>query len=455
MSESVNNQKKRDGFKSSFGVIAAAAGSAIGLGNIWKFPYMVGKNGGAAFIIIYLICIVVVGLPVMMSELVIGRRAKKNVVGAFKKLAPNTPWHVTGWIGMIAGFLIMCFYCIVAGWTLEYLMKAITGSFSGQSAESLHAMFDSFVASGWRPIMWAVIVMALSGLILAKGISDGIEKYTKFLMPLLVIIILILDVRSLTLPGASEGLRFLFKPDWSAINGKVILAALGHAFFSLSLGQGIMVTFGSYINKKEKLGMTAVNICIADTLIAIIAGIAIFPAVFAFGVNPEAGSGLVFVTLPVLFNQMPGGFLFSIMFFILLAVAAITSIIGTTEVTIAFIIEKFEITRKKAAILITSSISFVGIFVGLSMGPWKARFFGMNLLDLFDWTTANLMLPVVALLCVIFVAWFMGTDNVKDELTNNGEEKAAYYPWLMFASKYIAPIIIVVIFLNGIGVIKF
>lgn len=451
-----NNEKqtKRDGFKSRFGIIAAAAGSAIGLGNIWKFPYMVGKNGGAAFLIIYLICIAIVGVPLMLSELLIGRRAKKNVVGSFEKLAPNTRWNISGWIGMIASFLIMTFYCVVAGWTLEYILKAVTGSFAGQSVESLNTMFNAFTASTWKPILCAIVIMGISCSIVAKGISSGIEKYTKILMPVLLVIIIILDIRALTLPGSIEGVKFLFKPDWSAISSKTILAALGHAFFSLSLGQGIMVTYGSYINKKEKLGITAVNISITDTFIAILAGMAIFPAVFALGVNPESGQGLVFITLPALFNQIPGGSVFSILFFVLLGVAATTSIVGNVEVTVAYLIERFKMTRKKAAILTTSSITLIGIVCALSMGPWKTKFFNMNFMDLLDWITANIMLPVVGLLFVIFVGWYMGRDKVKDELTNGGKEKAAYFSIFMFVAKFIVPIIIFIIFLNGIGLLK-
>src|SRR6056297_477972 len=298
----------RDGFGSKFGAIAAAAGSAIGLGNIWRFPYVVGENGGGAFLFIYLAFIFAIGIPVMLSEFTIGRKAQRNPFGAFRKLAPGKPWYLVGLMGVVAAFMILAFYTAVAGWTLEYIYQSIMNGFGGKSPNEINTMFETFRQGSFRPILWFVIFMFLSGFIVASGVKKGIERYAKILMPVLLILIIILCIRSVTLPGAKDGLLFLFKPDFSKITGNTILEALGQAFFSLSIGMGTLITYGSYINRKENLGSTAVQVSIADTFIAVLAGVAIFPAVFAFGINPAEGPELVFITLPNIFLQMPGGY---------------------------------------------------------------------------------------------------------------------------------------------------
>lgn len=286
---------KRDNFGSKFGVVAAAAGSAVGLGNIWKFPYELGNNGGGAFLVFYLIFVAMIGIPVMIAEFAIGRNGQKNPIGSFKFIKPGKPWFLVGVMGVGAAFMIFAFYGSVAGWTLEYLFQSVKGGFEGKNPDELNIMFTNFVEDPIRPIVWLVIFVALTTSVVIAGVKNGIEKYTKILMPVLVVIILILVVRSVTLPGAGEGLKFLFKPDFSKINSTVILSALGQAFFSLSLGMGTIITYGSYINRENNLGTTAIQVSIADTLIAILAGVAIFPAVFAFGINPSQGAGLIFV----------------------------------------------------------------------------------------------------------------------------------------------------------------
>lgn len=450
------SESTRDSFGSRLGILAAAAGSAIGLGNIWKFPYITGKYGGAAFILVYLACIAVIGLPVMLSEFIVGRRGQKNPIGAFKKLAPGTPWFLTGWMGVAAAFMILAFYGVVAGWTLEYIFKSITGAFSGMGTQEIGTMFEGFIGGVFRPILWQVIFMALTGYIVIAGIKNGIEKYSKILMPLLLVIIGILCVRALTLEGAGAGIEFLFKPDFSALTAEGILIALGHAFFSLSLGMGTMLTYGSYISKKENLGVTAVQVTFADTLIALLAGVAIFPAVFAFGIEPGAGPGLVFVTLPNVFNKMPGGTLFSIMFFVLLSVAALTSAISILEVVVAYFSEELKWTRKKATVMAVSAITIIGIPCSLSMGPMaKVLFFGMNFFDLLDWISSNLLLPLGGLFITAFIGWYLGKTRTKDELSNNGVLKASYTGLLIFVCRFIAPIAIAIVFLYGIKVIKF
>lgn len=446
----------RDSFASTFGVIAAAAGSAIGLGNIWKFPYITGMNGGAAFIIVYLACIAVIGLPVMLSEFLIGRKGEKNAIGSFKKLAPGTPWFLTGWMGVLAAFMILSFYGVVAGWSLYYVVKSVTGTLSGFSPEQMGEFFGGFISGTFGPIIWQVIFMIATGYIVYAGVKNGIEKWSKILMPLLLLLIIIMDIRAVTLPGAGAGLEFLFKPDFSKLTAAGVLVALGHAFFSLSLGMGTMITYGSYIGKKENLGKTALQVTIADTVIALLAGVAIFPAVFAFGIEPGAGPGLVFITLPNIFNQMPGGIIWSTIFFILLSVAALTSAISILEVVVAYFSEELNMTRHKATAIATVAITIVGVFCSLSLGPMsEVLFFGKNFFDLMDWTSANLLLPLGGLFITLFVGWVWGPKKTQEELSNQGALGTSYLNLFIFTCRFLAPAAIFIVFLNGIGILKF
>ncbi|MGM0379654.1 MAG: sodium-dependent transporter [Bacillota bacterium] len=448
---------ERDGFASKLGIIAAAAGSAIGLGNIWKFPYITGIYGGAAFIVVYLFCIALIGTPVMLSEFTIGRRAQKNAIGSFKKLAPGKPWFIAGWMGFLAAFSILSFYGVVAGWTLDYIVKSVMNGFAGSNADQIAGMFGGLISKTYRPIFWQVIFMGMTAGVVLGGIKDGIEKYAKILMPLLLVIIIILDIRAVTLPGSSKGLAFLFKPDWSKLSGEAILSALGHAFFSLSLGMGTMITYGSYIGKNEKLGETAVQVTIADTAIALLAGLAMFPAVFAFGIEPASGPGLVFITLPNVFQQMAGGYIFQILFFVLLAVSALTSSVSILEVVVAYFHEEKDMSRKKAVIIATVAITIVGMAASLSMGPWadmKIPLPGFGRVGIFDWLdllSANYLLPVGGLLISLFVGWGMDPDDVYDELSNSGELKVAYLSLFRIATKFIAPIGILIVIAHNFG----
>lgn len=452
---SSNQQNDRDSFGSKFGIIAAAAGSAIGLGNIWKFPYMAGQNGGAAFLFVYLFFTLAIGLPVMISEFGIGRRGQRNVFGSFKKLSPGTPWYLVGIMGVAAAFMILAFYSAVAGWTLEYIYKSITNSFSGKNPQELEAMFGGFTQSVWRPLFWQLIFMFLTAWIIIAGVKGGIEKYTKILMPLLLVIILILCVRSLTLPNSMEGLRFIFKPDFSKLTATSILAALGQAFFSLSLGMGTLITYGSYIRKHENLAATALQVSLADLIIAILAGVAIFPAVFSFGINPSEGPGLVFITLPNIFEQMPGGYFFSLIFFVLLAIAALTSSISLLEVIVAYFSEEMKMTRLKATIIGSISVFVLGIFCSLSLGIMSDfHIFGKNFFDLLDYTSSNLLLPLGGFFIVMFVGWYMTKNDIRDELSNSGTLKAYFFPAYLFLIRYVAPIAIAIVFIYSLGLIK-
>jgi neurotransmitter:Na+ symporter, NSS family len=445
----------RDSFGSKIGAIAAAAGSAIGLGNIWRFPYVTGENGGGAFLIVFVGFLILIGVPVMLSELIIGRRAQRNAFGAFRKLKPNQPWYLIGVIGIAAAFMILAFYSTIAGWTLEYLYRSLINGFSGKSTTELQGIFETFVQSGFMPVVWQIVFMFLTALIVWKGVKNGIEKYAKILMPVLLVIIIIIAVRSLTLPGAMQGLTFLFRPDFSKIDANVLLMALGQAFFSLSIGMGALITYGSYISKNDNLSNTAFAVTGADALIAILAGVAIFPAVFAFGIEPDAGPGLVFITLPNIFQQMTGGYFWALIFFVLLTVAALTSTISLLEVVVAYFSEELKMTRHRATIIAAVSITFLGVLCTLSQGPWSnPGFFRGTLFDDLEFLSANVMLPLGGLLIVIFIGWFMGVKNVKSEISNDHTHKAKLFGLFMVILKFIAPIAIALVFLNSIGLLK-
>ncbi len=445
----------RDSFGSKFGVIAATAGSAIGLGNIWRFPYVAGQNGGAAFLIIYLGFIIAIGIPVMLSEFSIGRKAQLNAFGSFRKLSPKRPWYLIGLMGVAAAFMILAFYSAVAGWTLEYIYQSIINGFANKSPEELTNMYNSFIGHEGRPLIWFFVFMTLTALIIISGVKNGIEKYTKVLMPVLLILLVILVIRSITLPGAGKGIAFLFKPDFSKITASTVLEALGQAFFSLSIGMGTLITYGSYIQKNDDLGSTAFSVAMADTMIAVMAGLAIFPAVFAFNIAPTSGEGLVYITLPNIFQQMPGGYIFSLMFFILLGVAALTSTISVLEVIVAFFVEELKMKRNWATWLATVSVSILGVMCVLSTSSMaEVKIFDKTVFDLLNFTSANVMLPLGGFFIVIFVAWFFGRGEAKKELSNDGTLKARYFPVFMFIIKFIAPLAIAFIFLQGVGLIS-
>ncbi|WP_321376516.1 sodium-dependent transporter [uncultured Draconibacterium sp.] len=446
----------RDSFSSKFGVIAAAAGSAVGLGNIWKFPYIAGVYGGAAFLFVYLAFIVAIGLPVMLSELIIGRSSKKNAFGAFKVLAPGTPWRYIGILGVGAAFLILSFYGVVAGWSLQYIALSVQDGFSAKSPEQITSLFNNLIESPVKPVLLQLVFMVLSAAIVIVGIQKGIEKYTKILMPLLVVILIFLCIKSVSLEGAKAGLNFLFKPDFSKLTADGILSALGHAFFTLSLGMGTLITYGSYIRKDNNLINTVINVTVADTVIAIMAGIAIFPAVFAFGIEPSEGPGLIFVTLPNVFHQMPGGYIFSIFFFVLLSVAALTSSISILEVVVAYFKEEFNMGRKASTVLATILIAILGVLCSLSMGVLSPyTFFGLNIFDLMDWISANLFLPIGGMFIALFIGWHFGRKKVQAEVAQGGTLSGAFLSIFMFLVKFIAPIAIAIVMLNKVGLLKF
>ncbi len=447
---------KRDSFGSRMGVIMAAAGSAVGLGNIWRFPYILGENGGGAFLIIYLVIIFSIGIPVMMSELVIGRRSQRNPVGAFRALAPRKPWFLVGMMGIVAAFMILAFYTAVAGWTLEYIYQTLKGGFVGKSSAELSGMFESFRSESLRPALWFSVFMIATAAIVLAGVRKGIEKSTKILMPLLLVLLVFMCIKSLTLPGAGKGVEFLFRPDFSKITGTTVLMALGQAFFSLSIGMGTLITYGSYIPKDNKLGSTAVQVSMVDLMIAVLAGLAIFPAVFAFGISPSSGESLTFIVLPSIFQQMTGGMIFAFTFFFLLAIAALTSTISVLEVIVAYFSEQLNLSRRTAIIIATASMFILGISSSLSWGVMSnVKLFGLNIFDLFNYTTANILLPLGGLFIVAFLGWFFPGRETRDELSNGGTLRLRYYSLYRFAIRFLAPLAIALVFLNGLGLLKF
>jgi NSS family neurotransmitter:Na+ symporter len=400
--------------------------------------------------LVYLIVVVFLGIPVMLSELVIGRRGQSNAVGAFKKLAPKSAWPIVGYIGVLCGFIIFAFYSTISGWTLEYIVKSVSNSFQGKDLAAMEQDFSNFHDMGWRNVMWQAIFIFLTGFVVFKGVQNGIERYAKILMPVLLVILVILGVRSATLPGAKDGLVFLFKPDFSKITGKVLISALGQGFFSLSLGMGALITYGSYIKKDDNLTSTAFSVVLSDTLIALLAGIVIFPAAFSFGINPQAGMGLVFNTIPMIFNQMMGGYWFCIIFFVLLAIAALTSTISLLEVVVAYLSEELHIKRQWATVLACVATMLIGSFASLSLkSNTSLAFGGRTVFDWMDFISSNILLPLGGLLIVLFVGWRLGKSHFFDEVTNSGKLKSPLKRIILFIIRYLAPLAIIVIFISG------
>ncbi len=448
--------KNRVTFGSKIGTILATVGCAVGLGNIWRFPYMLGENGGAAFLAVYIVCIILIGIPVMMTEFFIGRKTRSNAARSFKILAPGTKWCMIGYAGVLTAFFILGFYSVVAGWTLEYIVQSITGSFDGKSASDFASEFSAFSSNPYRQIFWTIAFITLTHVVITFGVDKGIERASKVMMPLLFIILMALCIRSVTLPGAVEGLKFLFNPELEKLTSSVVLSAMGQAFFSLSIGMGCLITYSSYFEKTSRIQNTAIQVAILDTFVAILAGIMIFPAVFSFGIEPTAGPELVFITLPNVFAQLPFGAVWSFIFFILLALAALTSTISLHEVVTAYVHEEFNVTRKEGARIISIGVIILGIFSSLSLGPLKeCTIFGMSFFDFLDYFTAKLMMPLGGMMICIFVGRYIDRNVLKDELTNQGTIHFYLFNIYTFIIKYLAPVAIALIFVNELGLIDY
>lgn len=450
----------RSGFGSKIGAVLAAAGSAVGLGNIWRFPYEVGNYGGAAFILVYLLFIFLLGLPIMIAEFTIGRHSRASTGEAFQRLAPNTGWKWLGYSTVWVGFIILSYYSVVAGWTLKYTLKAGLNGFANQNPADFVAAFSSFSQHPYHPLLFLILFLVLTHVVIVKGVKDGIERYSKIMMPVLFILILVLAACSITLPNAMEGIEFLMRPDFSKVTGKVFLGAMGQAFFSLSLGMGCLTTYGSYFRKDTNLPRTALSVAGVDTFVAIMSSLIIFPAAFSIGISPDAGPSLIFITLPNVFQQAFSGmpilaYLFSVSFYFLLAVAALTSTISMHEVSTAFLHERFKITRQRAAIYVTSSCIFLGIFCSLSLGVLShITLFDLGIFDLFDFLTAKIMLPLGGMFTSIFVGWRLERSISYVEISNNNTLKVYFFGAYIVLLKYIAPLAIGAIFLSELGIIR-
>lgn len=439
---------KRDSFSGRFAILVALIGSAVGLGNLWRFPYLVGTNGGAAFIIIYLFFVFVLCMPIVFSEFLMGRRTQSNSFGAYKKLAPGTKWNWVGLVAVISASCVLAFYSVVGGWTIDYLVKALTFQFTTANQSALTTMFQDSVSSVWQPIIYLIVFLGITCFVVIKGVKGGIEKFSKIMMPVLFVMVVIIAINSLLLPGSKAGVEFLFKPDFSKVTSETLLNALGQAFFSLSIGCGTIMTYASYVSKSENIPLTSSLTAVFDTLFAMIAGLAIMPAVFAYGISPSEGPGLVFITLPHIFAQMPGGSIIAILFFLILFIAAITSSISLLEVPVAYFKEEFNMSRTKSVLICTGFLFGLGLLSSLSQGVLSDfKIFGLNFFDLFDFMSANVFMTGGGLLLVIFVGWKLKKSDFMDEMSNGGTLKIKkwFLESVYFIVRYVAPIVIITI----------
>ncbi len=445
---------KRDSFGSRFGALVAMAGSAVGLGNLWRFPYLVGENGGAAFIIVYIIFCFLLCLPIFISEFVVGRRSQMNAYSAFRNLSGGSAWKYVGLMMVFVPLVVTSYYSVIGGWSVDYLFKSLTFSFSGEGSQTaLSTMFADFVSNPWMPLIGHTLFLLATVVIVMFGIKGGIEKFSKVMMPLLFVMVLTIAIYSVTLPGAKAGLNYLFNPDFSKIDAKACASALGQAFFSLSLGFGTIMTYASYVDRKENILFQSTATAVSDLSFALIAGTAIMPAVFAFGLNPQSGPGLVFETLPFVFGQMPAGGLIAILFFTALLVAAITSSISMIEVGVAYLVEEKNMSRIAACSILFTVCWIVGVFCSLSFGPLSdVKILNRTIFDFFDYLSSNILMTLGSLLTVIFVGWRLKKTDVYDEFTNGGKLSAnvRIFGILWFLIRYVCPLAIIAIFLSGI-----
>lgn len=449
--------ESRGNFGSRLGVILATAGSAIGLGNIWRFPFTTGQNGGAAFILVYFVCVLLLGIPGMVSEFIVGRRAQTNAARAYGSLG-RKEWRFVGYLGILTSTIILGFYAVVAGWCLQYLYAAIAGQLSGDATYVLN-YFQTFSSDPVKPCLWAVGFVLITHLVVALGVNKGIERVSKLLMPLLLILLVILVIASCLLPGAVAGIEFLLKPDFSKMTGDVFLEALGQAFFSLSLGTACLCTYASYFKSDTNLLKSAVQIALLDSGIAILAGLMIFPAAFSVGVNPDSGPSLIFITLPNVFQQafasFPwNGYIISILFYALLVFAALTSTISMHEIGTAFFHEELHLPRQRATWILTVVCSVIAVFCSLSVGAYTSlQVFGLSLMDACDFLTAKLMLPAGAFFTSLIMGWMVDRKMVQEEFTNHGTIRESFFRAYLFSVRYIVPLCIVLVFLHQFGVL--
>lgn len=454
----MSNSNNRGTFGTKLGVILAAAGSAVGLGNVWRFPTQVSENGGAAFILVYLLCVAMIGMPLMISEFVVGRHTHANTASAYKKLAPGKPWWwLGGAFGVLTAFIIMCYYVVVSGWTLFYMGAALAGRMPAGSDDKVFvSFFKDFVRHPYWPLVCALLVMLMVFFVISKGVQHGIERFSKLMMPLLFIIILVLVVCSVLMPDAQDGINFLLKPDFSQLTTSVVLSAMGQAFFSLSLAMGCLCTYASYFRNDTRLARTAYNVGVIDTVVAVMCGFIIFPALFSSPDLPRDGAGLVFATMPKVFVESFGhapvlAYVFSVLFYLLLLLAALTSAISLHEVVTAYVTEAFNTTRRKAAVLVSVVCLLLGIPCSLSFGLLNedvVSFFGMNCFDFFDFVASKILMPVGGFATCLFAGWYLKKKLLQDEVTNRGTLRVRTFHIYLFLLKYVAPLAMLIIFVN-------
>ncbi|MRG88345.1 sodium-dependent transporter [Salinibacillus xinjiangensis] len=447
-----NENKNREHWGSRLGFILACLGSAVGLGNVWRFSTTAGENGGGAFLIVYLLIVLIIGLPVVLAEFTIGRKAQSDVVGAFEKLAPGKPWKIMGYMGVATGFIILSFYSVIAGWVMKYFFGYVTGAIANVPGQDFTSYFTSFIGQRYEPVIWQFIFMTLTIGVVIAGVKKGIEAANKLLMPLLGVLLVVLSIYSLTLGGAKEGLTFLFYPDWDKLfDPQVILAALGQAFFSLSLGMGTLITFGGYLSREHKLPSAALSVGLLDSSVAIISGVLIFPAVFAFGQDPSSGPGLVFMTLPNVFEQISAGMLVGALFFFLLFAAALSSSVSLLEVTVAYFMRKLQWSRKQTVVLIGGIIFLLGIPSSLAQGAIPITVMGRDFLTFMDQLSGNVLLPLGGVIIALFMGWAWKKEEALRDSDLGNTWVGNVWIWIV---RIIAPLAILIIFLNKIGIIE-
>ena len=449
----------RGSFGSKIGMVLATAGGAVGLGNIWRFPYMAGQNGGAVFILIYIGCVLLLGLPCMISEFIIGRHGASNTARAYSKLSGGSAWKWVGYLGVLTGFLITGYYGVVSGWCLQYIYASTAGHLHGDPAY-IQNYFAEFSSSPVKPVVWLFIILGISHFVIIHGVRNGIERASKILMPVLFVLLLMIVVASCMLPGAMEGVKFLFKPDFSKLTKDVFLSALGQSFYSLSIAMGCICTYASYYSRQTNLSTSAIQIGLIDSMVAILAGLMIFPAAASVGVSPDSGPSLIFITLPNVFEQAFRGativgFIVSLMFYGLLSLAALTSLISLHEVSTAFLQEEMHISRSKAATCVTVTCGIIGALCSLSLGDWSFLAVGeKNLFDIFDFVTGQIFLPIGGFLTCLFIGWYVPKKLVKDEFTNWGTLRVnTLFAIFLFLVRYICPLAIAAIFMHQFGLI--
>lgn len=443
-------------FSSQIGLIAATVGSAVGLGNVWRFPAETQGNGGAAFLIIYVLCVLILGIPGMLAEFSIGRAGGSDAVGSLKNLGASRKWQSVGAVSILATFLIMSFYSVVAGWTVEYLWQSVTGDLYAGVGGDAKAVFagrmNDYITTTWKPLIATLAMIGVTTCVLLGGVQKGIERLSNTMMPVMFLLLVVLLVRCLTLPGAGAGVKYFLEPDWSMVTSKTVLSALGQAFFSLSLGMGILVTYSSYFPKETKLGTTAVTVSLLDMTVAIMMGLIIFPAITAFGLQGEeiAGATLVFVTLPEVFMNMPGTWFWSVGFFLLLGVAALTSLISGGEVAVAFMHDRLGMTRRKAVFAVMIPLGVMSAVCSLSQGPWAGvTIIGKNIFDFLDTLSTNIMLPLVSIALCVWVGWFGPKKLLAEQLSNYERLNGSLEKPVKFIIRFLAPVLIAIVFICG------